>query len=521
MADAPRPPQPWELPPEHRPVPGNPYAAQGFGPPVEPGRPRRSGRLPLIAAAVVLLLLVAGGVYAVSDGRWGGSPAPVTPVAKKTPSASATPSAPPSPAPSVRTPEQQRIPTSQEINAGRKPGDATAWVVDDPTDLPGTTVLLHDLWVVGDTVVQAMHRKVSAYRLSDGVEVWSVPLPAPVCETPVNPTPDGKVVVVYKNSQAKSGNRCNQLQMIDLRTGKAGWQRELAETGSMDDTIIVHTAISGGVLAIVQSMKAAAYRVDDGVKLHDIPMENPGKCYPDDVAGGARLLVSSTCAISGERSESYSQLREIDPRTGKVRWRFRTQAGWRVGKVLSVAPAVFTTLHVEDRTDNWRIVALGAGGKLRTTIDARPKGFGYCGDSGDSGQGIQNCPGMVVGKNAVHVGGTKQVGAYDLGTGKFVWGVKSQESTLHPLREEDGTFALVYEAAWPKREGGIIKFGPGGVDTKKQVLRHPQSARPTEYKMLAGRLAYVKGRIIITPSIVSGKDTEREARMISFAPEKQ
>jgi len=515
----PRPPQPWELPPpEHRPVPGNPYAAEGFGPPVEPRRRRRSGKVPVIAAAVVLLLLAAGGgVYAVTDGRWGDSAAPAAPAAKRTPPASETPPVPP--APTVPTPEPKRIPSSEEINAGRKPGEATAWVVDDRTDLPGRSILLHDLWVVGDTVVQAVHRKVTAYRLSDGAEVWSVPLPAPVCETPVNPTPDGKVVLVYKNSQARNGNRCNQLQMIDLRTGKAGWRKELTETGAMDGTITVHTAISGDVLAIAQSMTAAAYRVGDGVKLYDIPMEKPGKCYPDDVAGGPRLLVSSTCAIGADRAKSYSQLRELDPRTGKVAWRFRTQAGWKVGKVLSVAPVVFTSLDAEDIIGNWRIVALGAGGKLRTTIDARPKGFAYCGGSGDSGQGIQNCPGMVVGRNAVHVGGTGQVGGYDLGTGKLVWGVKSEGSTLHPLREETGTSALVYEASGPGREGGIIRFGPGGVDTKKQVLLHPRSARPTEYGMLAGRLAYVNGRIVITPSIMSGKDTEREARMMSFAPE--
>ncbi|MFE2294933.1 PQQ-binding-like beta-propeller repeat protein [Streptomyces sp. NPDC059452] len=529
MADRPRPPHPWELPPENRPLPGNPYATESFGPPVEPGRPARSGqgksksKVPLIAAAVVLLLLVAGGgVYAVTDGRWGGSAAPGAPAAKEktptpaeTPSISGTPSAPPSP--SVGTPEPKRIPTSEEINAGRAPGDATAWVVDDPTDLPGRNILLHDLWIVGDTVVQAMHRKVTAYRLSDGAEVWSVPLPAPVCETPVNPTPDGKVVVVYKNSQAHSGNRCNQLQMIDLRTGKAGWQKELTEA-SRGDTIIVHTAISGDVLAVVQGMKAAAYGVDDGKKLYDIPMENPGRCYPDDVAGGPRLLLHSTCAISADRGKTYSQLREIVPRTGKVRWRHRTKAGWTVGKVISVAPAVFTTRDVEDRINNWRIAVLGPGGKLRTTIDARPKGFAYCGDSGDSGQGIQNCPGMIVGKNAVHVGGTAQVGAYDLSTGKFVWGVKSEESTLHPLREENGTFAHVYERSLPGREGGIIRLGPGGVETKKQVLLHPQSARATESGMFAGRLAYVKDRIVITPSIVDGEDTRREARMISFAP---
>ncbi|MEW2177809.1 PQQ-binding-like beta-propeller repeat protein [Streptomyces sp. NPDC005406] len=512
----PRTPQPWDLPPpEQRPVPGNPYATEGYGAPLPPSRRRRFGRGPTVATAVVLpLLLACAGVYAVTVGRSDGSAAPE---AEATPRPSGTPTAPRTPA--VRTPEQKEIPTSEQINAGRKPGDAKAWVVDDRTDLPRRNIKVHDLWTVGDTVVQAAYRKVSAYRLSDGAEVWSVPLPAPVCETPVNPTPDGKVVLVYKSSQARRGARCNQLRMIDLRTGKTGWQKELVETGSADDTFSVNSAISGGVLAIGQSMRAAAYRVEDGVKLYDIPMENPGKCYPDDVAGGTRLLVASTCAISFDGSKSYNQLREIDPRTGKVLWRFRTPPGWQVGKVLSVAPVVFTTLHNEERTDNWRIVALGPGGALRTTVDPRSKGFTHCADAGESGENIQNCKGTLVGRNTVFLGGTNQAGAYDLGTGKLAWGVKSEDSTLNPLQAESGSSALVYEAATPSRPGRIIRFGPGGVDTDKQVLQHPESAAATEYGMLAGHLAYANGRIVITPAEVSGDDSNRQARMLSFAPQ--
>ncbi|MFD4029857.1 PQQ-binding-like beta-propeller repeat protein [Streptomyces sp. NPDC058637] len=511
----PNPPQPWEVPPpEHRPLPGNPYATAGHGPPVPPAPRGRFGKVSVIAAVVVLPALVAGaGVYAVTGGGWGGTTAPA---ARKTPDASATPTAPRAPA--APTSEAKRIPTSKEINAGREQGDATAWVVDDRTDLPRRSIKVHDLWIAGDVAVQAVHRKVTAHRLSDGAEVWSVPLPAPVCETPVNPTPDGKVVVVYKSTQARSGNRCDQLQMIDLRTGKAGWHRELTETGSSDDTIIVNTAISGDVVAVTQSMRAAAYRVGDGTRLYDIPREKTGNCYPDDVAGGSRLLVSSDCAIDVDRGKNYSQLREIDPRTGKVRWRFRTEQGWKVGRVLSVDPVVLTVLHAEERTDNWRIVALGPGGKVRTTIDPRPKGFTYCADTGEPGENIQNCPGTAVGKDAVHLGGTNQVGAYDLDTGKLAWGVKSEGSTLFPLHAESGSTGLVYEAPTPSRPGRIIRFGPGGVDTDEQVLRHPESARATEYPMLAGHLGYANGRIVITPATVSGDDAQRGAAMLSFAP---
>ncbi|MFF9852555.1 outer membrane protein assembly factor BamB family protein [Streptomyces litmocidini] len=509
------PSQPWYAPrPPQQPVPGNPYAPQGHTPPGPPPRRGRFGKGPVLATVlVVLLLLAGGGGYAAGGGWWSG---PAAPVAERTPNHSGTPT--PSRTPAVRTPEPQRVPTSDEINAGRGPGEATAWVVDDRTDLPRRSIEVHDLWTVGDTVVQALYKKVTAHRLSDGAELWTVRLPAPVCETPADPTPDGKVVIVYQNRESWTGHRCNQLQMIDLRTGRAGWHEQLTETGTKDDTIIVNSALAGDVLAVGQSMKAAAYRVGDGTKLYDIPREDPGKCYPDDVAGGARLLVKADCAISVDRTRNYSQLRALDPHTGKVLWRFRTRPGWEIGKVLSVDPVVLTTFHATERTDNWRVVALRPDGKLRTTIDPRAKGFAYCADAGESGEDVQECDGTLVGPDTLYLGGTDRVGAYDLGTGKFLWGVKSSLTSLHPLHAEAGSSALVYEAATPSRPGRIIRLGPGGAGTEKPVLNHPASAASTEYALLAGHLAYVKGRIVITPSSVSGDDRQHEARMLSFAP---
>ncbi|WSQ44064.1 PQQ-like beta-propeller repeat protein [Streptomyces sp. NBC_01220] len=514
-------PGPWYTPqPQQRPVPHNPYAQQGRGqdPPGPPrrGRPGR-GPVATAVAAAVLLLAAVGGAYVLTDGG-SGKEQPAPPVAKGTPKPSgASGTSGPgtsSRSPAGSSPAPERIPTTDEINAGREPGDAKAWIVEDPTDLPRSNILLNDLWIVGDTVVQAVDRRVVAHRLSDGAQVWSLKLPSTVCETPVNPTPDGRVVVVHHN-RAKS--RCDQVQEIDLRTGRAGWHKELTETGSMDGTIIVHSAISGGTLAIVQSMKATAYRISDGAELYDIPMQKTGGCYPDDVAGGPRLLVSYGCAAGSETP--YSRLRGIDPATGRTLWQYRTRPGWKTGKVLSVEPVVLTTLHAERREDDWRVVALGPGGKPSRTIDPRPKGFAYCGDSGDAGQGIQNCPGAVVGNGLVALGGTDRVGAYGLTDGKLVWGVKSDTGgRLHPLRPEASKAVLVYEGAGMSRPGRILRIDPGGADTEKEILRHPASATKPEYEMLSGNLAYTNGRIVITPSMVNGDDAHRSARMISFAP---
>ncbi|MDV5143256.1 PQQ-binding-like beta-propeller repeat protein [Streptomyces sp. SBC-4] len=500
-------PPPW-------PAPDNPYAPEGYGPP--PPRPRRR-RWPVAAVALALLLLAGAGVYAIGE-RSGSDRAGSDSAASKSPAPTTT--APPTP--SARpTPTPSRIPTTQDIAQRRKSGEASAWIVDDRTDLPRRQVPTQDLWIVGDTVVQAIYKKVVAHRLSDGAELWSVALPTPVCETPVNPTPDGKVVIVLQNFEAWSGVRCNQLRMLDLRTGKAGWHKQLTETGSGDDdTIIVDSAISGGTVAIVQSMKAAAYRVADGKKLYDIPMENPGKCYPGRVAGGSRLLVVADCAITA-LEKAYDQIREIDPATGKVRWRYRTEPGRRIGQVLSVAPAVITTAHRETHAEDWRVVALGPDGRARRTIDPRPQGFKHCGDSMDTSANAQACREAVVGAGLVLLGGDDRVGAYDLTTGKLVWGVKAGGTAYgyFPLRVGPGRTGLVYRLGTYSEAGRVFSVGPGSMDSVKDVLRLPVSTARAEFGMgVVGENAYVGNRLVIAPANLSGDDTQHEPRMLSFAP---
>ncbi|MFD3333109.1 PQQ-binding-like beta-propeller repeat protein [Streptomyces sp. NPDC058700] len=493
-------------------MPDNPYAPEGYGPPPRP--PRR--RWPVAAAALALLLLVGAGVYALGE-RHGSSRAGSD---RAGPRNGAPPTTAPPTTTARPTPKPSHIPTTEEIARQRGSGEASAWIVDDRTDLPRRTIPTKGLWIVGDTAVQAVYKKVVAHRLSDGAELWSVTLPTPVCETPVNPTPDGKVVIVLQNVEAWTGARCNQLRMIDLRTGEPGWHKELTETGAGDDTIIVDSAISGGTVAIVQSMKAAAYGVADGRKLYDIPMESPGKCYPGRVAGGSRLLVVADCAITA-LEKAYGQVREIDPATGKVRWRYRTEPGRRIGQVLSVAPAVITTVHRESHADDWRVVALGPDGRARRTIDPRPKGFEHCDGSVNTSANAQACREAVVGGGLVLLGGADRVGAYDLVTGKLVWGVKSEGTSYgyFPLRVGPRKTGFVYELGTVGKPGRVFRAGPGGVETIKDMLKLPAATARVEFSMgVVGQNAYVGERLVLTPAGLNGNDTQHEPRMLSFAP---
>ncbi|WP_354597831.1 PQQ-binding-like beta-propeller repeat protein [Streptomyces sp. JL1001] len=528
----PDPQQPWYTPgPPQQPVPGNPYASgggaqqgfgtQGFGAPGPPPPPpprRRFGRGPVVAAVVALVLaVVAGGVYGLTDR---GRDEPAKPVAKESPGPSG--SASPSRTPAAAGPELSHIPTTKDVAAARKPGEASAWIADDRTDIPKQTNKVHDLWIVGDTAVQALYRKVTAYRLSDGAEVWSVTLPSAVCETPANPTPDGKVVVFrHERPDNERSNLCNQMQMIDLKTGKQGWHKKLDEPGDEDDTLLVYSAISGDVLSVARGQRATTYRMDDGSKLHEIPSEKKGACFPTGVAGGAaRLLVSSDCMVSLDRSRNYGQLREFDPRTGKLLWRYRTKTGWSFGALISMDPVVFTTYNNEDSAKDWRITVLDPQGKHRVTFDARDKGFEHCAGSG-GGNDIQPCRGASVDKGLIMLGGTDQVGAYDVKTGKFLWGVKSDDLRhLYALRAEDGRSMRIYEAATSREPGRTFLMGPRGAGTETEVVKHPAATARWEYEMFMGHTAYVDGRLVLTSTLMSGDENKkpvREARMLSFA----
>ncbi|MGW1769332.1 outer membrane protein assembly factor BamB family protein [Streptomyces sp. NPDC002073] len=467
-------------------------------------------------AAALALLLVAAGGYAVWDAGYSGKPA--KPVAQR-------PSRTPGPAQSGPSP--QGSPDGKggsgagrgsgepvDLGAGRKPGEAAGWMFVNDMDLPAKPTLLNDLWIVGDTVVQAGYKEVTAYRLAGGTKAWTLPLPHPVCDTPVNPTPDGKVVIAYQSGEGESyGSKCNNLLMVDLRTGAKGWHRQLVRKGSMDDTTIVHLAITGDTVAVARNLSAVAYRVGDGKELFTIPAERMGGCYPTDVAGGSRLLVVDTCALGG--SHPYNQVRELDPESGRMKWRYaHRKQDWAIYKVLSADPVV---LLVQNRSehDDWTYVALRNDGKPRPSPDIRTYKLQPCNDRGDAGEGVQNCQGSVTDGRFLYIGSENKLAAFNLATGKFAWGAKGgPRRNLVPLRT-DGAAVIAYTPPSGGEPGATVRIKPGG-SAAERLLVHASAGRAAELSMFAGRVVYHDGRIVVTPSMLSGSDKKEEARMVSY-----
>jgi outer membrane protein assembly factor BamB len=319
--------------------------------------------------------------------------------------------------------------------------------------------------------------------------------------------------------------------MIDLRTGEKGWHKTLVDRGFWDDTSMTHVSITGSTFLVDQSATMRAYRIRDGKRLYTTEREREGGCSLDGVAGGAALLQVESCQLGSP--STHGRLKKLDPRTGDVKWSYRTKKGWGIRKVYSVDPVVVTVQN-RDELDKWAVVAVDDKGDQRSWIsfDKGPHAFDMCAGAGDSGEGVQNCPGAAVSADTLYleskpegdvVHGSNKVVAFDLGTGKSKWaaGVEGKRQ-ITPLAVggSDHPGVIVYARAQSGKPGQTLRFGPGG-GKPHVLLRHTSSAQSIEAGMSVGNRLYVGGRLFLTPSRLSGKSNgspgeEGNARMLSL-----
>ncbi|MFC8126881.1 PQQ-binding-like beta-propeller repeat protein [Streptomyces sp. NPDC057302] len=515
--------------PVHRPVPGNPYAQ----PPPSTGTERRLGVA--LAAGALALALIGVGVYAVTqgdaDGGGNGSREPVAGQTRQSPDGGRE-SAGSDRDGDAKDDGQAAV---IDVNAGRKPGEAKAWLAMNDIELPGKGAQLLDLWHVPGIVAQAEYDEVTGYRTDDGSKAWSVPVPGTVCDTPVNPTPDGKVVVVYTKRKSERNTECDQLRMIDLKTGKKGWHKELVDHGFWDDTSMTHVSITGSTVMVDQSATMRAYRIGDGKRLFTTERERKGGCSLDGVAGGSRLLQVESCAPGSPGT--HGRLKRLDPRTGDVKWNYRTKKGWNIRKVYSVDPAVVAVQNREEM-EKWAVVAVDDKGRQRSWIsaDKGPHAFEMCAGAGDSGEGVQNCPGAAVVADTFYLAsepkdgvlGPNKIVAFDLRTGKPKWtGAVEGGRQITPVAVAPGSSGadrpgvIAYARAQDGKSGQTVRFGRGG-GKPDVLLRHTSSAQEMEAAMFAGNTLYADGRFFVTPTRLDGKahggkGEEGNARMLAFA----
>ncbi|WP_328676947.1 outer membrane protein assembly factor BamB family protein [Streptomyces sp. NBC_00322] len=402
------------------------------------------------------------------------------------------------------------------VNARRSPGEARVlFLKQNDVDVPGNGAEVFGPWVVGDTIVKAMYRDVAGYSVTDGKKKWSLKLGTPACLGAPQASTDGKIVIGVRNGTTEKSD-CSDLQMIDAKTGKAGWKKPIPKPKGVVGFTDYILAVSGNTVALTGLDHSYGFSVSDGKQLFGKPSS---RCLPYGFAGGARLLAAASCPTS--KTENVKQeIQNVDPATGKATWTYALPANWEVDKVYSVSPVVVALKHQVDDTDEnteHRVIALTDAGRLRSQLQVGKDKFkprcsstasiAYRGD-------IQGwCTGVAADASTLYLAteptGTNEVVAFNLDTGKATWRSSvGLDRTMMPLTVENGS-VVVYIAPTFSEGGAVATIAPTG-GTPKVLLKHPLSTAEIESGFQDPRTAYADGRIFLTTTQITGLDDARE-----------
>ncbi|MFB8209180.1 PQQ-binding-like beta-propeller repeat protein [Streptomyces sp. NPDC056010] len=505
-----QPPGPYTQPGPHQ----MPTQQQPPASPPGPGGPLRGRTAKIVGAVLAVALLAGGGIWFATSGG-GDDDKPLA-----GPTHSAKPTVKPSPTRSGATGEPVVSPEEEArtINAGAKPGEAkVSWIQKGGVDLPPNGEDVYGPWFAGDTVVKAMFYTVSGYSVADGTLQWSFRLPSRMCAAPSQPTADGKIVLGIRHDTADDAS-CDTLQMIDLRTGKAGWRKTFVREGTWDELSDLAMSVNGGTVTVGRVSRSEGFRVSDGKQVF---RGQPGKCQPYGFASGP-VAVAATSCMNSEYDYKDQQVQRIDPATGKVLWTYKLKKGWRVSQFYSVSPLVVSL----KQPDKWGILVLNDDGTYRTQLSGGPGDYApQCDEEmRATSKNLDGCMGVAADANTFYMGTKAGVGAdrgnklvaFDLKTGKYRWSANSPEGqSAFPLGVENGKL-LMYVKPTLKKGGGVASL-PSAGGTPQMLLRHPASGAEMELGFIEPYVVYREGHTLLMQTRLSGIADDEEVDMRSMA----
>ncbi|MFF9285680.1 outer membrane protein assembly factor BamB family protein [Streptomyces griseosporeus] len=508
--------------PYGQPQPG-PYGQQpGYGYPQQPQFPGAPAGGPgsrnpfkgkpalVIGAAVAALLVIGGTVFAVTSG--GDDKDPKKPVAQHTddPKGSGSPVDP-------GDGSGDGGDDPEDLNAGRQPGESRVLWYKTAPDVPRSGVDAPGMWITGKTVAKAAYKQVVAYNVGDGRPTWDpVTFPQKICAITRDRTSDDKVVVAYMNG-ASDRAKCNQLQQIDLATGKKGWTAEIEEGGLFDSARDVELSIAGDTLMVGRSQSGTAYDVRTGKKLYD-KKKYGSACFPEAFAGGPNRLVSLASCDATKPTE-HEELQALDPRTGRVLWTQKLDKGWEVKRVYSLDPLVIYSEN--DDKNQFSIAAIKPDGSIRSQVSVNEHFAPNC-TWAIFERDLRGCFGTAADADTLYLPtdattGANEVVAISLATGKEKWRVKSpSDASMYPMRVEGGKLVAYVEASYDA--GGQVVAIPvaGNAHTPAKLLQNPESTAEIEHGFYSWTADWVGGRFYISSTRLSGNDEAKEKLMLAF-----
>ncbi|GGO55888.1 MULTISPECIES: outer membrane protein assembly factor BamB family protein [Streptomyces] len=483
--------------------PGTPPPGGGGGKSPFKGKPAV-----IIGAAVAALLVAGGAVFAVTSGGDDDGK-------KKTDAKNKNPksSAPVNPGDGSGDGHAGK----ENLNAGRQPDEAKVLWYKEAPKAPGKGADAPGMWIEDGIAVKAAYKELLAYDVQSGKPAWdAIKLPQEICAASKQVSDNGKIVVAYK-AGTKDGAKCDQLQVVDLKTGKPGWKKQIKEEGLFDSTLSLELNITDDTLMVGRSQSGTAYSMSDGDQLFVSRKKDEGTCFPAGFTGGDRMLRALSCGAS--TPTEHDEIEELDPETGKVKWTKKFPKGWRLEHVYSTSPTVLYATN-EDKKQ-WNITTLKTGSSAtRSEVQVDEDFAPECGWGG-LGRDLQACAGAVADEKYLYLPtkkttGANEVVAISLATGKQAWRAKSpQDTSMLPLKTLNGDLVAYVE---PSYDGGgrVVSIGTSGSHTPKTLLKHPAGTSRIENGFFSKAIDYVDGRFYISQTRLSGTAQGREKLMLAY-----
>ncbi|OIJ93528.1 hypothetical protein BIV25_25350 [Streptomyces sp. MUSC 14] len=484
--------------PQQPPYPGAPASAPGAG-----GGRKKTALI--VGAAVAALAVIGGTVYAVTSGG-DGKKKPVAQQSDDPKNASGSPSS---------SSSSSGGDDPENLNAGRKAGEAKVLWYQTAPQAPGSGAEAPGMWITGKVAVKAAYKQVFAYGVGDGKPAWSpIGFPQKICAVTPQKSADDKVVVAYMSGVSDNA-QCNQLQQIDLDTGQKGWSGTLDRHGSFDIQVEINLAVSGRTLMVSRAGAGTAYDIDSGKKLYNTGQDS-ASCGPSGYAGGAgRLIEADSCAAF--QPNEHDEIRELDPATGKVKWKQPVKKGWEVKKVYSLDPLVVYLTNQDKKA--WNISTFTKDGKFRSEVKVDGKFAPRC---GFLSQSLEGCQGVAADADTLYLptdttSGANEIVAISLATGKEKWRVKSPAAEpMSPMKIEGGKLIAYVQPSYDT--GGQVVSIPlsGSTHTTTKLLQNPSGTAQIEDTFFSSDIDWADGRFFISTVQLTGNNQTKEKLMMAF-----
>ncbi|MFJ5560850.1 PQQ-binding-like beta-propeller repeat protein [Streptomyces sp. NPDC093250] len=468
----------------------------------------------VVGAAVAALLVIGGTVWAVTgdDGKKDKKP-----VAKQTDDAKPDSSGGAPVNPGDGSGDGGDDP--ENLNEGRQAGESKVLWYKEAPDAPGSGADAPGMWITDRTAVKAAYKELSAYNIGDGKPTWeTITFPQEICSVTTEKTADDKVVIAYKSGKSDRAT-CNQLQLVDLNTGKKGWTAEVAEGDLFDSALSIEMSLTGNTLMVGRSQSGTAYDVRTGKEMFEAKKYSDA-CFPSAFAGGERLIQVASCGAGGDNA--HDEVQELDPKTGKAKWTYAYEKGWRVERTFSVDPlVVYATKEEDGDKKSWNIAAFTAAGKLRSQVAVDEDFDPGCGWA-ILARDLQGCQGVTVEGDTLYLPtkattGANEIVAISLDNGKERWRESSPvEESMVPMKVENGKLVAYVEPSYDS--GGQVVALPltGSSHKPAKLMQNPQGVADIESSFFSKAIDWVDGRFYLSTTRLTGNDESKEKLMLAY-----